>query len=71
MLGEKDILWMSEKETVRVVYSRFDCGAKYKVQYKIVYVPEEKEAWKYDTAFETLGEAINYAKKMYDGRRER
>ena len=57
-------LWNSEKGNVFVFYNQFDMGAKYKVYRKVSYDGNIKS--EYVIAFETLGEAITYAKKIYD-----
>lgn len=57
-------LWKSEKENVFVFYSQFDMGAKYKVYRKVSYDGNIRA--EYLIAFESLGKAVEYAKKVVD-----
>lgn len=57
-------MWKSEKENVFVLYNQFDMGAKYKVYRKVSYDGNIRA--EYLIAFITIGEAIRYAKQVYD-----
>lgn len=59
-----EIYWLSDKDNVAIVYSQFDLGAKYKVYRKAKY--GNNHHWDYVTAFGFYGEALEYAKKIYD-----
>ena len=61
-----EALWKSEKGNVAVAFSQFDMGDKYKVYYKVSYLPENFETWEFLIAFATIGEAVSYAGKIYD-----
>lgn len=58
-------MWKSEKENVFVFYSQFDMGMKYKVYRKVSYDGNIRA--EYLISFGTMGEAIQYAKQVYDG----
>ena len=66
MMKVKDYreMWRSKKENVFVFYSQFDMGMKYKVYCKVSYDGNIRA--KYLISFETIGEAIMYAKQVYD-----
>ena len=62
-----EVLWLSDNVNVALTYAQFDLGAKYKVLRKVKYKLEDgdcNEVWKYNNAFATQGEALNYAKKI-------
>lgn len=61
-------MWTSENENVFVFYSQFDLGAKYKVYRKVSYDGNVKP--KFVIAFDTLGEATTYARKIHDFKEE-
>lgn len=50
---------------VRLEYSQFDFGARYKIRYK---KPGEY-GFRFDTAWETVGEATRYFNKLLTGGR--
>lgn len=64
-----EVLWRSENGNVAVAYSQFDFGEKYKVYRKVKY--GDNSVWEYNIAFGTQGEAISYAKKIFDKEIER
>lgn len=64
-----EVLWLSEKENVAVVYAQFDLGEKYKVYSKVRY--DENSIWEYNIGFGTQGEATRYAKQILDTEIER
>lgn len=64
-----EVLWLSEKENVAVVYVQFDLGEKYKVYRKVRY--DENSIWEFNNAFGTQGEATRYAKQILDREIER
>ena len=59
-----EVLWLSEKGNVAVVYAQFDLGEKYKVFRKVKY--GDNSIWEYNIGFGTQGEAINYAERILD-----
>ena len=68
-ISGNEVLWLSEKANVAVVYAQFDMGAKYKVLQKVKYEREDggyNDHWEFSIAFGTYGEAFNYARKMND-----
>lgn len=68
-INGNEVLWLSKEENVAVVYAQFDMGKKYQVRRKIRYWREaggSNNYWEFGIAFETFGEAFNYAKKMND-----
>lgn len=64
-----EVLWLSDKENIAVVYSQFDLGEKYKVFRKVKY--GDNSIWEFNNAFGTQGEATSYAKKFLDREIER
>lgn len=64
-----EVLWLSEKGNVAVVYAQFDMGKKYQIYRKVRY--DEKSIWEFCNAFGTQGEATRYAKQMLDREIER
>ena len=71
MMKVKDYkeLWRSEKGNVFVFYNQFDMGMKYKVYCKSSY--DRNIRAKYLISFETISEALNYAKQVHDDGRTR
>ena len=63
---EHDVLWRSDGGNVVVVFNYFDMGCKYKVCRKVTRMPSGHTSWEYVIAFGTMGEAVGYAKKIYD-----
>lgn len=61
-----EVIWKSEKENVAIAFSKFDMGKKYKVYHKVSYLPENFDTWEFVIAFDTMGEASDYAGKIYD-----
>ena len=57
-------MWKSENKNIYVFYNQFDLGAKYKVYRKVSYDGNIKS--EYLIAFNTIAEAINYAKNIND-----
>ena len=57
-------MWESENKNIYVFYNQFDLGAKYKVYRKVSYDGNIKS--EYLIAFNTISEAINYAKNIKD-----
>ena len=57
-------MWKSEKENVFVFYNQFDMGMRYKVYRKVSY--DGNVRVEYMTAFGTMGEAVQYAKRVHD-----
>ena len=64
-----EVLWLSEKENVAVVYVQFDLGEKYKVYRKVRY--DENSIWEFNNAFGTQSGATRYAKQILDREIER
>lgn len=68
-INGNEVLWLSEKANVAVVYAQFDMGAKYQVRRKVKYEREDggfNDYWEFSIAFGTYSEAFNYARKMND-----
>lgn len=59
-----EVMWQSDNKNIAITYSQFDLGEKYKVLRKARY--GENEVWEYVNSFVTYGEALDYAKKIYD-----
>lgn len=59
-----EVLWESENKNVAVAYSMFDMGCKYKVYRK--YETINGDFWRIEISFGTMGEAVQYANKIYD-----
>ena len=57
-------LWASEKSNIIVNYDQYYLGMKYKVYRRISY--NRLIRWEYVNSFNTLGEAVTYAKRMND-----
>lgn len=57
-------MWKSEKENVFVFYSQFDMGRRYKVYRRVSYRGICR--LEYLNAFETIGEAVRFAEKVFD-----
>ena len=63
-IKENEVMWLSEKENVAVVYARFDLGGKYKIYRKVKY--GDNSTWEFNNAFGTQSEATRYAKQIFD-----
>jgi hypothetical protein len=61
-----EVLWQSENGNVVVAYSVFDFGNKYKIYRKICYEPDNIICWEFTNCFATMGEAVSYARKIFD-----
>lgn len=57
-------VWTSREHDVVVSYNKFALGNKYSIYLKVRYAITNKEVWEYVTSFDTIGEAIIYAKMM-------
>lgn len=57
-------LWASEKSNIIVNYDQYYLGMKYKVYRKVSYCGLIR--FEYVNGFNTLGEAVTYAKRMND-----
>ena len=60
-----DVVNVSENGNVAVTYNRFGCGNRYNVYKRCLYSGGICH-WEYSVSFGTLGEAMTYAKKIYD-----
>ena len=54
-----EIVFQNDRRSAFVSYSKFDMGNKYKV-YSV-----HDGIRRYEISFATMGEAVNYAKKIY------
>lgn len=64
-----EVLWLSEKENIAVAYAQFDLGGKYKIYRRVKY--GDNSTWEFNNAFRTQGEAVGYAKQIFDREIER
>lgn len=62
-------MWNSEHDNVFVFYSQYDMGAKYKVYRKVSYDGIIRA--QFIESFETMGQAVGYAKRVLDEMVER
>lgn len=69
MIKGHEVLYISAKGNLAVVYAMYDLGEKYKVYRRVRY--GENRIWEYLIGFNTQGEALKYASQIIDVEFER
>lgn len=62
-----EVIYLSPNGNVAVSYSVFDLGDKYKIHKRQVVAETGAQYWRFETTFPCVGQAVDYAKKIFDG----